>query len=256
MNIYTNNYVKSLKVKNLLEKKLIKEKIKLKNLKIAIGGDGTFLNCVRKNKYNTKYNYIGINTGTLGYYQDVSIKDINNFIKELKENKLKTQKIYLQKTIVYTKKGIINIYSLNEIVIRYKNYKVFKGKVCINNAFLEDYVGDGLIIATPFGSTGYNKSLGGAIMYDTIRSLQITPLGTINNNKYISLNNSLIIPSDKFVIIEPNDSDIIIPIDGKNKYIKDVIKVKTFISNEYIKILRQSNYDFFKKLNNKFLNYK
>ena len=93
-------------------------------------------------------------------------------------------------------------------------------------------------------------------MYDTIRSLQITPLGTINNNKYISLNNSLIIPSDKFVIIEPNDSDIIITIDGKNKYIKDVIKVKTFISNEYIKILRQSNYDFVKKLNNKFLNYR
>lgn len=93
-------------------------------------------------------------------------------------------------------------------------------------------------------------------MYDTIRSLQITPLGTINNNKYISLNNSLIISSDKFVIIEPNDSDIIITIDGKNKYIKDVIKVKTFISNEYIKILRQSNYDFIKKLNNKFLNYR
>ena len=256
MNIYANNNIKSIKVKNLLEQKLLKENIKLKNLKIAIGGDGTFLSCVRKNKYNTNYNYIGINTGTLGYYQDISIKDINNFIKELKENKLKTQKIYLQKTIVYTKKQIINIYSLNEIVIRYKDFKVFKCRISINNSYLENYAGDGLIIATPFGATGYNKSLNGAIMFDTIRSLQLTPLGTINNTKYISLSNSLIIPSEKFIIIEPTEKDIVITIDGKNKYIKDVIKVKTFISNEYIKILRQSNYDFIKRINNKFLNYK
>ena len=93
-------------------------------------------------------------------------------------------------------------------------------------------------------------------MFDTIRSLQLTPLGTINNTKYISLSNSLIIPSEKFIIIEPTEKDIVITIDGKNKYIKDVIKVKTFISNEYIKILRQSNYDFIKRINNKFLNYK
>ena len=146
---------------------------------------------------------------------------------------------------------IKTFYSLNEIVIRDENLNVLKLDVKIDNTKLESFVGDGLLIATSFGSTAYNLSYGGSIVYNDLHTLQITPIAPLNNKVYKTLSNSVIIPQNKIITLETNNS-IILTIDGENIIYENIGKIETFI-NKTIKFIRMNGYDYTKKVNEKFL---
>ena len=119
---------------------------------------------------------------------------------------------------------------------------------------LENFVGDGLLIATSFGSTAYNLSHGGSIVYNTFHTLQITPIAPLNNKSYRNLLNSVILPENKKVTLVPRKGkDILITIDGENKVYKDALEVQTYVNDKRIKCLRRKDYNFSKKINEKFL---
>ena len=88
------------------------------DLAIAVGGDGSFLRMVKQNNFNSDIYYIGINSGTLGFMQEVKITEIDKFIDELKNNKFKVEEIGIQETTIYHNNSSSKFYSLNEIVIR------------------------------------------------------------------------------------------------------------------------------------------
>ena len=121
--------------KSIETAKLIKERLtyngfivddKKYDLGIAVGGDGSFLRMVKQNNFNSVIYYIGINSGTLGFMQEVKVEEIDEFIDELKNNKYKVEEIGIQETVVKAKDSLSRFYSLNEIVIRDKNLKVVK----------------------------------------------------------------------------------------------------------------------------------
>ncbi len=119
---------------------------------------------------------------------------------------------------------------------------------------LERFVGDGLLIATSFGSTAYNLSHGGSIVYNTFHTLQITPIAPLNNKSYRNLINSVILPENKTVKLDlGGDKNIMITVDGENIVYENVVKVETFVHEKRIKCLRRKDYDFSKKINEKFL---
>jgi NAD+ kinase len=157
--LFSNNNEKSL---SILKK--VKEEIKKYNfdivennydLAIAIGGDGSFLRMVKATNFNSNVLYIGINAGTLGFAQEVSIEEIDKFVDELKNNKFKVDNIGVQETKVITDDSDSYFFSLNEIVIRQKELNTVVLDVKIDDVFLETAVGDGLLISTSFGSTAY-----------------------------------------------------------------------------------------------------
>ena len=242
--------------------KLVEEKLKLNgfisddnyNLAIAIGGDGSFLRMIKQTNFNSDVLYVGINAGTLGFAQEVSLSSIDEFINELKNGDYKIDSIGIQETKVITKKSDSCFYSLNEIVVRQKELNTFTSDVYIEDALLEKFVGDGLLISTSFGSTAYNLSFGGSIVYNTFHTLQITPIAPLNNKSYRNLLNSVVLPENKKVTLVPkNSSDILITVDGENNFYSNVLKIETFVDKKRIKCLRRKDYDFAKKINEKFL---
>ena len=122
--LFVNDNDKSREVADIVNSKLceagFKSVKKDYDLAIAIGGDGSFLRMVKATNFNSNVLYIGINAGTLGFAQEVSIEEIDKFVDELKNNKFKVDNIGVQETKVITDKSEYYFYSLNEIVLRQK----------------------------------------------------------------------------------------------------------------------------------------
>ena len=225
------------------------------DLAIAIGGDGSFLRMVRKNDFNSDIYYIGINAGTLGFLQEVKVEEIKLFVEKLNQNAFKVDSIGIQETEIITKKGITKFCSLNEIVIRDKDLNTTILTIKIDDSKLEQFVGDGILVATSIGSTAYNLSFGGSIVYNTLHTLQITPIAPLNSKAYRDLLNSVIVPENKIISIIPdeNKKNLIITIDGENVIYENVEIIKTVVNEKRIKCLRLHNYSFSEKINEKFL---
>jgi len=252
-NEYSKSIEKQLKEKLLDNKFIICDDVNEIDLAIAIGGDGSFLRMVKVCNFSDNVHYIGVNTGTLGFVQEIYPDKIDSFINNLNKNRFRIEKISIQETNVNTKEESFHLYSLNEIVLRQKELSTSNFKVSIDNCLLENYAGDGLLISTSFGSTAYNLSFGGSIVYNDLHTLQITPIAPLNNKSYRSLLNSIVLPETKLVKIIPKNKDLLITIDGENKVYNNVSYIQTSVEDKKIKFLRNLDYDFSLKINEKFL---
>ncbi len=225
------------------------------DLAISIGGDGSFLRMVKENNFNDKIYYIGINSGTLGFLQEIDINECIDFVKRLNSNNYKEETLSIQETKIITDDNIYKFNSLNEIVIRKDNFSTLKLPIYVDNELLEYFTGDGILISTSTGSTAYNMSFGGSIVYNSLNTLAITPIAPLNNKVYKTLVNSIIIPSNKVitVISDKKNNDLFLMIDGVNKEIKNVIKLETKIDKKYIKCIRMNDFHFIKVVKDKIL---
>lgn len=257
--IYCNNNNQSNEVLLELKEKLINNKFIIvednPDIVIAIGGDGSFLRMVKRENYDSDYLYVGINAGTLGFLQEIKISDIDYFIECLKTNKYKIAEVGVQETNVETESKFMQFYSLNEIVVREKDLNPVILNVSINGDYLEKFVGDGLMVATSVGSTAYNLSFGGSIVYSAIHTLQLTPIAPLNNKAYRNLLNPVVVPEKVSIKFVPDDSrtDLIISVDGENKILDNVKLVETKVEDKRLKFLRLENYSFWEKINDKFV---
>lgn len=257
--LFVNKNDESIKTANIIRDKLFTNGFVVNDreydLAIAIGGDGTFLRMVKNNNFNSDIYYVGINSGTLGFLQEVKLIEIDKFIMELRNNKYKIEEIGIQETNVCWEGGNSKFYSLNEIIIRDRNLKVVRLNISINGDLVERFLGDGVLIASSVGSTAHNLSYGGSIVFNTFTSLQLTPMGPLNSKTYRSLVNSIIIPDKMEVEIIPEcgDKALIVTIDGENKFYDKVSSITTKIDGKKIKCLRLSHYNFPQKINEKLL---
>lgn len=258
--LFANNNDYSKKIEKEVKEKLINRSYFISNdindtdLAIAIGGDGSFLRMIKACNFADNIYYIGINTGTLGFVQEIYPDKIDSFLNNLDKNRFKTENISVQETKISTKEDQLHFYSLNEIVIRQKELNTAHFKVLIDNCLLENYSGDGLLISTSFGSTAYNLSFGGSIVYNDLHTLQITPIAPLNNKNYSTLFNSIIIPQKRVIDIVPSiNKDFIVSIDGENKILNNVTSISTYVKRKKIKLIRTKEYDYTKKINEKFL---
>lgn len=258
--IFSNRDAKAVEIASNLRKSLneneFKENEDYFELGIAIGGDGSFLRMVKQCKFNPRIFYVGVNAGTLGFLQEIKPNKIDDFIEKLKANHYKIEEVGVQETTVnYGENETDKFYSLNEIVIREKDLNTAFLNVKINDILLEKFVGDGLLISTSSGSTAYNLSFGGSIVYNGLHTLQITPIAPLHSKVYKSLRNSIIIPEDKEIRIkcEKAKNNLLLSVDGENKVFDNVEFMTTKISSRKINCLRLSKYDYTKVINEKFL---
>lgn len=223
------------------------------DLAIALGGDGSFLRMVKNNNFNSDIYYIGINTGTLGFLQEIRPDELKKFVESLNNDRFKEDRIGILETKITTEDSVSRYYSLNELVLRELELNVFNAAVYVGGEKLENFAGDGLLISTSVGSTAYNTSLGGSIVYNTLHTLQITPIASINTKAYRSFLNSVILPEKLHIEIYPLKSTILAVFDGDNKRYKNVKKIECYVKNKKLKFLRMKEYNFINIVNEKIL---
>ena len=210
-------------------------------LNLVIGGDGTFLNAVHLSNFSD-IPCIGINTGHLGFYQEVEVNMIENFIRSFDNKNYRIENLSILEARINNK--IIN--SINEVVVKSDRNQIIRLKVFIDGNFIEAYSGDGLIISTPHGSTAYNLSAGGAILHQSLNGFQLTPIAPVYSNMNKSLRCPVVLPNDATIDINISKRDnyhTVFIFDGKEYSSKDY-KIRIGVSDRKIKklILNKNHY--------------
>ena len=135
--------------------------------------------------------------------------------------------------------------ALNEAAIK-RNEKTMAADVCLNDILFESFRGDGLSVATPTGSTAYNKSLGGAVLHPTIEALQLTEIASLNNRVYRTLGSPLIVPKNEKITIYPTRmGSYTLSVDNKTYTNRNVQKVEFSIDQRKISFVASASHTSF-----------
>ncbi len=235
---------------------MVSEKYSLDaELNICVGGDGSFLRAVHRNKF-PPIPFIGINTGHLGFFQEILPENIEEFVINYINGKYFIEEMSLVDAEIYTKNKTYSLTGVNEIVIKATKSKVIHLEVNIDGNHLERFSGDGIIVSTPAGSTAYNFSSGGSIIYPSLNTLQITPLSPISSKAYRSLPNSAIIPGDLVISIIPEyryTNSTLLVNDGMEFKYDNISKIDLRISDKKIYKLNFNKDMYWNNLRSKFL---
>ncbi|MBK0370291.1 NAD kinase [Flavobacterium agrisoli] len=151
---------------------------------ISIGGDGTILRAATLVR-NSGVPILGINAGRLGFLASVSKEDIASFLQFVIDKNYSISQRTLLSLHCEPKNEAIEAmnFAMNEVTVSRKDStSMITVDTYLNNEFLNSYWADGLIIATPTGSTGYSLSCGGPILTPTVESLVVTPIAPHNLN--------------------------------------------------------------------------
>ena len=224
-------------------------------LNICVGGDGAFLRAVHKYKFPS-IPFIGVNTGHLGFFQEIKPENIDSFIMQYIRKEFTKEEVYLVNAKIVTKKKSYHITGVNEVVIKTMRSKVVHLDLSIDGNHLEKFSGDGIIISTPVGSTAYNFSAGGSILYPSLRTLQITPIAPISSSVYRSLANSTIVPGNLVITIKPEPrykNSLLVVNDGFELKYDDIKFINFNMNNKKIYKLNFDKDNYWNNLKSKFL---
>ncbi|NLM72910.1 MAG: NAD(+)/NADH kinase [Clostridiaceae bacterium] len=184
---------------------------------ICIGGDGTFLNVARKAYYFRKP-ILGINKGTVGFLAEVEVKDIGEAINRLARGDYIIQPRMVLDVEVWRKgEKVYSDIAINDAVVsRTALSRILRLKVMMDNKYVDSFPGDGVIVSTPTGSTGYTLSTGGPIIQPDMRLMVFSPICP-----HILYSRSFIVPESTTVQIsidKEGELDAMLTSDGQNGF--------------------------------------
>lgn len=212
---------------------------------IVIGGDGTFLSAVHHYINKTRdVTFINFRRGNTAFYLSFDESDLSR-INDLLDGKCD---VVNELPLLKARVGDRKFYALNEFTLG-TFMKASGFEVYINDYFLQTTYGNGLLVCTPYGSSGYNKSLGGALLDPQTETFEITEMASIQSKKYKSLDSSLVLKKDTVVRINYiDDHPITLTFDNQSATLNpgDIIDIK--YSKKTIKVFSKPNCTFFDKL--------
>ena len=200
------------------------------NYIICVGGDGTILKASSYVK-NMGIPIIGINTGRLGFLAKIKAVEIDNVIQAITKKKYTISEKTLLSVSYKNKKQENKLgVALNELSITRKNTtSLITIETKLNDEYLNTYWADGLIIATPTGSTGYSLSCGGPIIMPESKNLVITPIAPHNLNAR--------------PLVIPDNTNITLKISGReNEFFVSLDSKITTLSNEMLILVKKAPY--------------
>ena len=226
------------RISDLVEKAMQKEN-KIRDdenpeIIIVIGGDGTFLVAVHKYiDIISNVLMVGMHTGTLGFFADFKVDEIDLLIDSILNKKPRISSKRLLKTQVTLNDNSENTYyALNEIRIE-NIIKTQILKVWIDQVYLETFRGTGICVSTQPGSTGYNRSLRGAVISDRLQLMQMTEITGIHHRLFQSLQVPLILDEDERIdFASPSFKQAILCYDHLSVDIRDAKHVSCTLSTE------------------------
>lgn len=217
---------------------------------ISMGGDGTFLKAAsRVGKKNIPI--LGINTGRLGFLAEVSPAEMEEIFDEIHNNHYQVEERSVLQLKCNDKHLMKSPYALNEIaVLKRDSSSMISIHTAINGAPLTTYQADGLVIATPTGSTAYSLSVGGPVIVPHSKTIAITPVAPH------SLNVRPIVICDNWEItldVESRSHNFLVAIDGRSESCKESTQLKISRADYSIKVVKRFNHIFFDTLRNKLM---
>lgn len=217
---------------------------------ISIGGDGTFLKAASR-VGNKNIPILGINTGRLGFLADISPEEMEETFNEIYEDRYSVEERSVLCLSCEEQKLKGYPYALNDIaILKRDSSSMISIHTAINGAPLTTYQADGLVIATPTGSTAYSLSVGGPVIVPHSATIAITPVAPH------SLNVRPIVIRDDWEItldVESRSHNFLVAIDGRSESLQEGSRLTIRKADYSIKVVKRYNHIFFDTLRKKMM---
>ena len=237
-----DDFYKYLRKKNIM----LVENVEEADLIVSFGGDGTML-VAAKETLKKDVPIMAVNMGTLGYLAEINPSDAIDMLERYENGQYTTDK----RNFIEVKYNSRKYYALNELVIIKGGLmsRLIEVEVFSNNIFVNKYRADGVIVATPTGSTAYSLSAGGSIVHPSLKALIITPLSPHT----LSARSIVVDGKEKLSFrIYSRDNDTHINLDGREYHkVGSTDNISAILSEKSIKIIRSGKKDYYSILREK-----
>ena len=194
---------------------------------IVLGGDGTLLSVARL-VWRQRIPILGVNFGGLGFLTEVSLEEIYSVLAHVLQGEFKTKpRDALGVSVIRKGERLAGFTVLNDVVINKGALaRIIDLEVTIDGEYLTTFRSDGLIISTPTGSTAYNLSAGGPIVYPSLHNLIITPICP-----HTLTNRPIVVPNDvkvQAILKSRQEEEVSLTLDGQLGFpleFEDVVEV-------------------------------
>ena len=220
------------------------------DLLIVLGGDGTLLSAAR-----TAHPYgvpiLAVNLGRLGFLAEISIDKLYPTLENILAGKFEVENHMLLNACIWRNgKKVEDHNVLNDVVINKGVVaRVINLQVLVNGQYMTSYRADGLIIATPTGSTAYSLSAGGPIIHPSMHTLVLSPICP-----FTLTNRSILIPDQSIIQVKlgAEYDDVRITLDGQEGYdmkTKDILEIRK--TKTTLQLIRGPNKNYYQTLRKK-----
>ncbi|HMM81459.1 MAG TPA: NAD(+)/NADH kinase [Pyrinomonadaceae bacterium] len=219
-------------------------------LVVVLGGDGTMIAAARMIG-EAEVPVLGINYGSLGYLTDFRIEELHTAVESVVSGKFETDhRVMLRAELIRDGESIANGRVLNDVVINKAALaRIIAIEVRLNGLFVNSFRSDGLIVATPTGSTAYNLSAGGPIVYPSMNAVVLTPICP-----FTLTNRPIVIPDDAQIELklESGSEGVILSLDGQTGFplvVGDIVRIRK--SRTTLNLVQPENRNYFDVLRKK-----
>jgi NAD+ kinase len=209
---------------NPMERKEIPKHVEMV---IVLGGDGTLLSVARQ-VWNRKIPILGVNLGGLGFLTEITLEELYPVLEKILKGDFQTnEREVLHASVVRKGQKIADYIILNDAVVNKGALaRIIDLETTIDGEYLATFQSDGLIISTPTGSTAYNLSAGGPIVFPSLHTIIITPICP-----HTLTNRPIILPDDLEIrtMLKSKNQEVLLTLDGQLGFpleFEDVVEVK------------------------------
>lgn len=221
------------------------------DLLITFGGDGTLLSVARHAPGHVPI--VGVNMGTLGFLTEIRLEEFPTVMDRVLEGQYVVEpRVTFSVSVNGPGRDPKRIYRvLNDVAINKSAVaRIIEMRVSVAGLFVSTFRGDGLIVATPTGSTAYNLSAGGPIIYPTMGAVVITPI-----SPHMLTNRPIVLPDELDIevgLTTPDAKDIYLTLDGQEGFeISDRDRVCVHKSDQRVLLVQSPNKNYFDVLRTK-----
>ncbi len=240
---------------NIMERRGIDHSSDDPQVIVSIGGDGTFLEAVRRYRH-FGVPFVGVNTGSLGFLQEIDRSQLSYLAGSLVEGNYELETHPLLRATVHHAGGPVETYALNDVVVERRGTRTIRLQLTIDGFDCGKILGDGIIVATPLGSTAYASAAGGAVVHPSAEVYQLIPLNPHDSTIYKSIRTALVLARDSVVRIAMDPEkvrEVRVVIDGAELDIDAMTHTVIEVSDETLPILKLGKTGYWRRLFTKIL---
>ena len=215
---------------------------------LSVGGDGTFLTTAAA-IIDTNIPVLGINYGHLGFLAEVETKDVDNILDQLIAGRYTIEQRSLLHISGVDGNRQIDTDALNEVALMKSGLSsMLTIDTYVNDELLNTYEADGLVIATPTGSTAYNMSVGGPIMVPQARGILLSPIASHSLH-----DRPIVVPDDWHIDlrVKSRNRNYMLSVDGRSLVVTQEMKLHIEKSKKTVKLVQIGDRDFIRSLRDK-----
>jgi len=214
---------------------------------VTLGGDGTLISVVRRS-FDYDVPVLGVYAGNLGFLADVSMDELEDFVANMIKGSCRIDKRFVLEATINKNGEEITIHAFNDIVLtRPSISNMISIETLVDGKAFNTYYGDGVIVATPTGSTAYNISAGGPVLFPLAQVFTLTPICPHSLTQ-----RPVVLPGEFSIEMKTPANPALMIVDGQDMHELDIGEsVHIRLAKKTAKLIHREEFNYFDVLKEK-----